>query len=202
MPHLVFALVASAALISACGGSSSTGTSATQSAASSLGKSSTRIVAGASRDVVTDRVVVHKPLHGTGGRELNDDNPGTADVGKDPAAGQSDPCALVSRTQAQAIVHKPIGTPQEAPLGPTCIYQPRGAKTFITLSLEGLDFAKVRPAIRGRIQYTIGGRAAYCGVYGQPTTFVPLSDGKVLDVTAPCAIGKLFAAEALASLHT
>ena len=123
-------------------------------------------------------------------------------MGKNPAAGQSDPCALVSRAQAQAIVRRPVGAPEEAPLGPTCIYQPRGAKTFITLSLEALEFAKVRPAIRGRIQYAIGGRTAYCGVYGQPTTFVPLSDGKVLDVKAPCAIGRLFAAKAMTRLHT
>ena len=85
----------------------------------------------------------------------------------------------------------------EAPLGPTCIYQPIGAKNLVTLTLESIDFATVRPHIRNLTQFDVSGRTAYCGTYGQPMTFVPLARGRVLNVTAPCAIGIRFAAKAL-----
>ena len=107
---------------------------------------------------------------------------------------------LVSKSEAQAIVGGPVATPQEAPLGPTCIYQPLGAKSFITLAVESLDFAKTRSQVHHLIRVTVRGRTAYCGDYGRLTTFVPLAGGKVLNITAPCALGTRFAAKALPRL--
>jgi hypothetical protein len=184
--------VAAALLIAACGSSSSSTTATTGSA----------VATGAAHtDAVTNGVVVHRPAPGTGGAAVNDDNPGQADSGKrGPSA--SDPCTLVSKAEAQAIVGGSIATPQEAPLGPTCIYQPEGAKTQVTLTVESLDFAQIRAQLHDRRRVRIGGRIAYCGDYGLPTTFVPLSGGRVLSITAPCAVGTRFAAKALPRLRT
>jgi hypothetical protein len=202
-------LASAALLIAACGGSSSThsgssgaGQSATGdgTGASSTTEPAAYAAAKAKRDTVTSGVVTHRPLHGTGGAEVNDDNPGHADTGNRPAAGQSDPCTLVSRTQAQAIVGKPIDAPVRAPLGPTCIYRPSGSKNFVTVTVASTDFATIRARIRNRTQLDVSGHTSYCGTYGQPTVFVPLADGRVLTVTAPCATGTLFAAKALSRL--
>jgi hypothetical protein len=136
-------------------------------------------------------------MRGTGGSELNDDNPGRADSGH--ATGRN-PCTLVSKTEAQAIIGKPLATPEEAPLGPTCIYRTPGATGYVTVAVESLDFAKIRSQLRHPIKVNIGGRAAYCGDYGQPTTYVSLTGSRVLNVTAPCGLGIRFAAKAIGRL--
>jgi hypothetical protein len=198
-------LLGSMLLLSACGGSSSNHPAVAANVASSAHSSPSATAtapagAPAPRDPVSTGVVVHKPLHGTGGREINDDNPGNADSGNQSAPGTSNPCALVSRAQAQAILHAPVEAPEEAPLGPTCIYQPRGAKSFVTMTIEPTSFAKVERLIRKRSQFSVGGHTAYCGIYGQLTTFVPLSSGRYLDITASCDVGRLFAEEAVSRL--
>ena len=211
----VIQVLAAALLISACGGSSSTRpatASGAQNAASEpslAGPKANRDAAvKAKRDPVTNGVVTHRPFHGTGGGEVNDDNPGNADA---PGAGNtdvrrapgpSDPCTLVSRAEAQTIVGAPVDKPVEAPLGPTCIYRPESAKNLITLSVGSIDFARIKAQIRNRRRLDVSGHAAYCGNYGQPTTFVPLASGRALTVTAPCAIGIRFAAKAFPRLNT
>jgi hypothetical protein len=152
------------------------------------------------RDVVSNGVVTHRPKRGTGGSEINDDNPARADSGNGKAAGQN-PCTLVSRAQAQAIIGRPIATPQEAPLGPTCIYRPVGTNGLITIAVESLDIAKVRSQIRNLRRVAVSGRTAYCGDYGRPATFVPLAHGQVLNVAAPCAVGTQLAGKALSRLE-
>jgi hypothetical protein len=211
----VIQVLAAGLLISACGGSSSTrpatepGAQNAASEPSLAGPKANRDTpAKANRDPVTNGVVTHRPFHGTGGGEVNDDNPGNADA---PGAGHtdvrrapgpSDPCTLVSRAEAQTIVGAPIDKPLEAPLGPTCIYRPASAKNLITLTVESMDVAKITAHIRNRRHLDVSGHAAYCGNYGQPTTFVQLASGRVLTVTAPCAIGVRFAAKALPRLNT
>jgi hypothetical protein len=142
---------------------------------------------------------VHRPQRGTGGSEINDDNPGRADSGNGAATGLN-PCKLVSKAEAQAIVGGPIATPQEAPLGPTCIYAQHGGKSQITVAVESVEFSKIRPEIHDTIRAVVAGRTAYCGDYGRPTTFVPLTHGQVLNVSAPCAIGMRFVKKALPRL--
>jgi hypothetical protein len=197
-------LTIAAPLIAGCGGSSSTSTSTSSTAASAAGVargvpdgSARHTTARIHADPVSNGVVVQRPKRGTGGNEVNDDNPGYADSGNGSATGQLDPCTLVSKAQAQSIIGHPIETPQEAPLGPTCIYQPVGAKSFVTMTVEAIDFSKLEPDIRDRRQLSIVGHAAYCGDYGQPTTFVPVGRGRVLSITAPCRVGAGFAAIAL-----
>ncbi|HEY5287249.1 MAG TPA: DUF3558 family protein [Solirubrobacteraceae bacterium] len=110
-----------------------------------------------------------------------------------------DPCTLVTREEAQAIVGKPVGNPVDAPQGPTCIYSVQGAKAPVTLAVQSLHFSTVKPQsqLRDRITLTIAGHSAYCGVAGTPTLIVPLSAGRFLSVVAPCPIAASFAGKAL-----
>jgi hypothetical protein len=200
--------VAVALSVAACGSSSapqSASVSPIRAASASSGPRAAREAAAvgyakAHRDAITRGVVTHRPVAGTGGSEINDDNPGNADAGRNPAAGRSDPCELVSRAAAQRILGRPVATPQQAPLGPTCIYQPAGAKTFVTVAIEGVGFAALEPHIHRLQQVDVSGRTGYCGVYGQPSLFVPLAGGKVLSVAAPCGTARLFAAMAISKL--
>ncbi len=203
----LFALAA--LLIAACGGSShassvvgstttpdAVGGVPTSAASHSPGRSH-RLSAG--RDVVSTGKVIHRPIRGTGGSEINDDNPGRADSGTGTATGPN-PCDLVSKAQAQAIVGAPVASPQEAPLGPTCIYEARGGKEPITVAVETVDIAKIRPMIHHATRTIFSGHTLYCGDYGRPTTFVPLAHGQVLNVSASCSIGVRFAEKALSQL--
>lgn len=110
-----------------------------------------------------------------------------------------DPCTLVSRSQAQAIVHGPVATPVSAPQGPTCIYTPRRGPSPITLAIEGRAFSKVRQSkhLQHRIAVEVSGRTAYCGIAGTPTLLLPLPQGRLLVIAAPCPIAASFAETAL-----
>jgi hypothetical protein len=185
----LLAVVTSVA-IAACGSSSSAPNDGSTPVRTSAVKSH--------RDTVTSGVVTHRPLRGTGGKEANDDNPENSGPSSRGAA--SNPCRLVSRAEAQAIIGAPLRAPTEAPLGPTCLYQTVHNNQLVTLAVQSMDLAAVAPAIRGRRTVEVGGHKGYCGTYGQQTTLIPIKGGHVLQVTAPCRIGRLFAAKALARL--
>jgi hypothetical protein len=147
------------------------------------------------RDIVSDQSANHIAKARGIGNEPNDE------VNASGAKTQN-PCTLVSRAEAQAIVGKPVGEPTEAPQGPTCIYQAQGAKSYITLAVESKDFSKIEPQsqLHGRMSLTIAGHAAYCGTAGAQTLIVPLPDGKFMAVSAPCPVAASFAAKALGRL--
>ena len=110
------------------------------------------------------------------------------------------PCNLVTASQARAIVGAPMQRPVEAPLGPTCIYRSRDGRSMVTVAVQALDFAKLRPRIHGRRRVAVGERTAYCGIYGQPMLYAPLADGRVLSVAAQCAVARGFAVRAVRQL--
>jgi hypothetical protein len=110
------------------------------------------------------------------------------------------PCSLVTKTQAAAIVGGSILEPLEAPQGPTCIYQTKSGKPYVTLAVQTVDFAKLRKQIRDERAVAIASRTAYCGTYGKPMLFLPVSGGRVLSITAPCSMAQRFAAKAAAHL--
>jgi hypothetical protein len=110
------------------------------------------------------------------------------------------PCTLVSVSEAEAITGGPIAGRIEAPLGPTCIYRRAGSKTNITLAVEATSFASVTHGMTKPTKVLVKGRSAYCGKLGAQMLFVPLPDGTVLNVTAPCAVAQRFAATALSRL--
>lgn len=195
---LVLALAA--LLLCSCGGSSPTSSpTATNASVVTKARGHETIVHGRNR--VSDKTVTYHPLHGTGGGELNDDNPGNADAGAH-ASGSEDPCTLVTRSEGQAILGGSVSAPSEAPQGPTCIYQRVGSKSLVTLAYQSIDLARIKAQIHGAKRFEIDHRTAFCGVYGQPTTFVALTSGRALSITAPCAVGRRFAAVALTRLGT
>jgi len=201
-------LLAAVALVAtACGGSSATTTSTTTAAhvvathpVNTRKAKERRAAAARERPVKAQRV--HHPLPGTGSSQINDDNPGRADTGGHLSTPESDPCQLVTAAQAREIVGGPVGKPVEAPLGPTCIYRSLRDGRVITMSIEAANFARIKKSLRGAKSASMAGHTAYCGTYGQPTTLVSLGKGRVLSVTAPCAVGFRFAANALPHLLT
>ena len=110
------------------------------------------------------------------------------------------PCNLVTRKQAAAILGAPMLDPVEAAQGPTCVYRSKNGRSFVTLAVQSLDFGRIRPHLRLSKRVTVGGRTAYCGTYGQPMLYVPLSGGRVLSVTGRCAIARQFAGRAVRQL--
>jgi hypothetical protein len=111
------------------------------------------------------------------------------------------PCNLVSAAQARAIIGSPMLDPIEAPQGPTCIYRSRDGKSFVTLGVQALDFQKkVKPRLKLSHRVAVGSRTAYCGTYGQPMLYLPLSGGRVLSIAGHCAMAKQFAIKAVRQL--
>lgn len=130
--------------------------------------------------------------------------PAVTSVSGQPTGGggpQLDPCTLVTLSEAEGITGGSIANPVEAPLGPTCIYKPNGSKPWITISVETRgDFAGVTHLMRNGAPYTAGSHSAVCGQLGDEMVFLSLGGGRVLHVTAPCAIAKQFAIKALSRL--
>ena len=124
----------------------------------------------------------------------------TSDEHSSTGGSQLNPCTLVSASEAQAITGGPVVGPVEAPLGPTCIYRPNGSKAQITLAVESMSFSKVTHQMTKPNRVTVRGHLAYCGRLGAPMLFIPLSGGRVLNVTAPCGMAQRFAATALGRL--
>jgi hypothetical protein len=114
--------------------------------------------------------------------------------------GASRPCSLVTKTQAAAIVGTPLVEPLEAPQGPTCIYQTKSGKPYITLAVQTVNFTKLRKQIRKTRAVPIANRTAYCGTYGEPMLFLPVTGGRVLTISAPCNVAQQFAAKAVGHL--
>jgi hypothetical protein len=111
-------------------------------------------------------------------------------------ASASRPCSLVSKTQARAIVGAPIREPLQAPQGPTCIFQTKAGKPYVTVAVQTLNFAKLRKQIRHAHTVSVADRTAYCGTYGKPMLYLPLAGGRVLSIAGPCGMAARFAAKA------
>jgi Protein of unknown function (DUF3558) len=110
------------------------------------------------------------------------------------------PCNLVTGSEAAAIVGASMQKPVEAPQGPTCVYRTRTGRQLIALAVQSVRFAQIKAKLAHPRTTTIAGRTAFCGTYGQPMLYVPLSAGRVLSVSAPCGTAKGFAAKALPNL--
>jgi hypothetical protein len=113
---------------------------------------------------------------------------------------QFNPCTLVSVAEAQTIVGSELTGRIEAPLGPTCIYKLSSSKPGITVTVESLSLSQVTRNMARPKTLIVGSRRAYCGRLGAEMLFAPLAKGRVLNVTAPCAIARRFAALALTRL--
>lgn len=104
------------------------------------------------------------------------------------------PCHLVTAGEARSITSGRVQGALEAPLGPTCVYSPRPPQTTeITLAVESLKL----PAAAKHARTTVAGHPGYCPHLGTQMLFVPLGDGQMLNIVAPCPVAKRFAALAL-----
>jgi Protein of unknown function (DUF3558) len=110
------------------------------------------------------------------------------------------PCNLVTAARARAILGAPIAEPVEAVQGPTCIYRTRNGRSFVTVSVQAIDFRRLKPKLRQRRRVAVAGRTAYCGTYGRPTLSLPLAHGRVLAIGAQCAVARQFARRAVRQL--
>ena len=112
-------------------------------------------------------------------------------------AAPEDPCRLVTRGEAAAILGEPVQT-EVGMQGPTCIYQPSGSQPQMTVVVERTDLAGLRRRASQATPIGVGGESGWCLRYGSPSVAVPLADGALLHVTGPCGLAGRFAASALA----
>jgi len=194
---------AAALLLGACGGSSSS--SSTVSAAGSAHVAAARVQSAHKVSPIPQFVGATKHVHVTrsGPVKARPPQPGTIDDEVNASGAKKlNPCALVSRSEAAAIVKGAVAAPIDAPQGPTCIYRRKDGKGLITLAVQNSNFSKVQPQLqlRDRVSVTVHGHTAYCGLAGGPTLIVPLANGRFLTVSAPCPIAAAFAARALARI--
>ena len=183
----LIALLADAALLSACGGAEKPAAPPGSPENPLVGKPTEDISTGRSNEAdvkSSERPGYQKLL----ARQAS--KPGTAFT----------PCNLVTRAEAKAILGAPIQALLEAPQGPTCVYRSKTSKTFITLAVQPLDFDRLRKQMRRPRPVDVAHRPAYCGVYGQPMLYVSLTRGRVLSVGAPCAVARRFAARGVRRL--
>lgn len=110
------------------------------------------------------------------------------------------PCALVTKKQAETIVGAALLDPLEAPQGPTCIYRDRSSKTFVSVAIQEGGFGALWGDIDRLRRVSVADRQAYCGVHGAPMLYLPLAQGRVLSVSAQCAVARRFASTAVPRL--
>lgn len=186
------------ALLVGCGGTSATHQAAVTASAPSSSVRATNTPVKRTIPVGRDLVVSHPPR----ARRAQGVEEGPDDDFNATGAKTVNPCKLVDRSQAQAVLGRQVAPLIDAPQGPTCIYRPHGTRSSITLAVEPANFSEVKPQsqLRGRISLTIRKHRAYCGTIGGRTLILPLSGGRSLVVTAPCPQAARFAATALGHL--
>ena len=112
----------------------------------------------------------------------------------------ANPCALVTKAQAQAILRARLLDPVVAPQGPTCIFRDRTGQSFATISLQPVPVDRLRGQTHRLKTVVVADRTAYCGVNGAPVLYLPLAGGRTLSVTAQCEIAKRLARHAVPRL--
>lgn len=176
--NVIFAVALAAALLTGCGGSSSTTPSGTPD-----NPVPARQQAG-SEAPATAAPDYNKLL------ERQKRKPGT----------RFTPCNLVTKDQARAIIGAPISEPVEAPLGPTCIYRSQDGKAFVTIAMPSARYSRLRSQSRTKRSVTVLDRQGFCGGNGTPTLYLPVARRRVLTVAAPCPMAQRFAAMAVRHL--
>jgi len=104
-----------------------------------------------------------------------------------PNQGKSgNPCALVTKAQAQRILGGKLLDPVSVPQGPTCVYRSRASHIYATISIQAQSFTALRKQLHRAQRVDVAKHRAYCGTYGRPVLYLPLSGGRVLSVAAQC----------------
>jgi hypothetical protein len=90
--------------------------------------------------------------------------------------------------------------PSRATQGPTCIYRSVTGTRFVTLAVQRASLRSLRAQIRHPRRVGIARLTGYCGTLGRPILYVGVTKGRVVSVSAPCALAAHFAAIAVARL--
>ena len=114
---------------------------------------------------------------------------------------RANPCALVTKAQAQTILGTRLLDPLVAPQGPTCIFRDRSGQSFATISLQPVAIDRLRRQTHRLKAVAVADRKAYCGVSGSPVLYLPVAGGRTLSVTAQCEIAKRLASHAVPRLN-
>ncbi len=114
---------------------------------------------------------------------------------------RSNPCALVTKAQAQAVLGTRLLDPLVAPQGPTCIFRDRSGQSFATISFQPVAFDRLRRQTHRLKAVDVADRKAYCGVNGAPVLYLPLAGGRTLSVNAQCEIARRLARHAVPRLN-
>jgi hypothetical protein len=217
--QLALLVVSCVAALTACGGSSSTPDGATTSAAQLPGQ-----LAGPSAALDQNATPADTAAKSASGRKASaGKGSGTPKASRpDPISAKNhtvrarhrtkneqrgtgvaplNPCTLVTRAEAGAILGRPIVGLHQAPQGPTCIYEPRKAKGLVTMAIQLTPFDPKKQPAKNVTSVTLRGHKAYCVKDHGLAMLVPLAAGHVLRVAAPCPIASGFAAKALARLY-
>lgn len=148
-----------------------------------------------------DPEIGQRPKSGSGARAARNPSASRGErKQKTLPASAKRPCSLVTRAQAQAIIGSPILEPLEAPQGPSCIYQTKAGRPYVTLAVQRVEFSELKTQLRDSRRVDVPGGTAYCGTYGRRMLYLPLSGGRVLSVAASCELASKFAARAAARL--
>jgi hypothetical protein len=205
-------LVFVVAAVAACGGggsSSSAGNSATgsgsggstgSSGSSSSGDSVTKSTSSNGESIETAVQAEDPVSEGAAAVTIEPrDIPTGADNDEIQPTGAKpvEPCALVTRQEASAILGK--GTKSvERPQGPTCVYTNAGRT--VTLAVETNSVKQLRKEARKSTKVDLGGKTGYCVKYQTTAVITGISEGRVLRADGPCQAGVRFVTKALRRL--
>jgi hypothetical protein len=123
---------------------------------------------------------------------------GASKAGTEPSGlpAVAEPCRLVSESEAASILEENVSV-SEGLQGPSCIYASSDSAQQVAVVVENgpLSDLRHRPDRASRVE--VDGRTGWCLRHGSSSVQVPLGDGRVLDVSGPCAAATRFAALAL-----
>jgi hypothetical protein len=126
-----------------------------------------------------------------------------APVGKGSESGAvptaAKPCALVTQDEAAAILGEEVGV-TEGKLGPTCIFASVDTEEQVTVVVEAASLAGLRGSAKGASRVQVGARTGWCLRHDSTSVAVPLAGGQTLSVTGPCSTASQFAEAALGRL--
>jgi hypothetical protein len=106
------------------------------------------------------------------------------------------PCRLVSRSEATSILEGTVSV-SEGLQGTSCIYASRDSTRQVAVTVADATRSDLRNRPDKVSRVRVGDRTGWCLHYGSSSLEVPLSDGRVLDVSGPCAAAVRFAALAI-----
>jgi hypothetical protein len=189
------ALTTICAIVTGCGGSSPKPVSTPSQHAYQTPRQSNpdRTQAGAKRVDVSS---VHRSRRVQHGRTTYS----TSRDDEHASAKTFNPCQLVSLSEARAISGGSVTSQSEAPLGPTCVYRRAAPQSEITVAVEAMSLPQAVHGTGSPQPVRVGGQHGYCVRTGAQALFVPLTAGRLLHITAPCAIAQGFAVRALPRL--